>query len=69
MEEPHVDSDRPGSFPRRSLIAGAAGASLAGALAGKGATAEAATAAVVPQYALPSGNYRIDMHAHFLPPE
>jgi 6-methylsalicylate decarboxylase len=69
MEGPHVDSDRPGSFTRRSLIAGAAGASLAGALAGSGATAQAATSAVVPRYALPSGNYRIDLHAHFLPPE
>lgn len=61
MEAPDVGSGRPGSFTRRSLIAGATSASLAGAVAGTRATAQAARSAVVPRYTLPSGNYRIDL--------
>jgi 6-methylsalicylate decarboxylase len=73
MQQPRVEPDRPGAFTRRSLMAGTAagavGVSVAGALAGRGAVAQAAPPAAVPGYALPSGNYRIDLHCHFFPPE
>jgi predicted TIM-barrel fold metal-dependent hydrolase len=73
MERIDAELDQPGGVTRRSLMAGAAagaaGASLVGALAGTEATAQAATSTVTPPYTLPSGNYRIDLHSHFLPPE
>ena len=64
MNKPQTQSDPAASGPsRRRLIQGAslaAGAVLAGA-----ATATPAG----PAGAAPTGRYRIDLHAHFLPPE
>ncbi|WP_298446696.1 amidohydrolase family protein [Gordonia sp. (in: high G+C Gram-positive bacteria)] len=54
---------------RRTLLAGAATA--AGATALGAATLGSSTASAEPatQHAAPKGRYRIDLHAHFLPPE
>ncbi|SIR64747.1 amidohydrolase family protein [Williamsia sterculiae] len=53
----------PSSLNRRQLFGATAAA--AGAAAVAGTTAGAASA----ETSLPRGNYRIDLHAHFLPPE
>lgn len=55
------ESERPGAVSRRRVLGGAAlAAAGAGAVSVFPATARAAA---------PSGKYRIDLHAHFLPPE
>lgn len=61
VTDDELDSPRFG-VPRRAI--------LTAALAGAGLVAAAPARATVPRgRALPPGNYRIDLHSHFLPPE
>ncbi|NMO01485.1 amidohydrolase [Gordonia sp. TBRC 11910] len=54
---------------RRTLLAGAATAAGAATLGAATLGTTTANAAPAKQYAAPKGQYRIDLHAHFLPPE
>ncbi|MEC4612584.1 amidohydrolase family protein [Tsukamurella tyrosinosolvens] len=54
---------------RRNLLAGAATAAGAATLGAAALNASTANAEPAKQFTAPKGQYRIDLHAHFLPPE